>query len=195
MLRLRSFSGDQTHASFLPLMIVLLYDLEKNGSIPNRSARSSNVPVWGELMLLECFSSAAIMVFRSDNVQFVPDFEVRLRDALERASWSPVQEQGAFRRLSRAFPVQPVHEGPALAAVPGILRLAVTLAFSSVVNSFCHFLTRCRSSFSGSSTAGGPASLMGVAILFLCRLVVIPLWARFRGALMRCCVTQLEVVL
>ena len=184
MLRLRSFSGVKL-TLLLPLMIVLLYDLKKRVHPESLGQIIERPPVWGELMLLGMLLlGAAIMVFRSDNVQFVPDFEVHLRDALERFLVARPRNKELFVGYPALFLFSLCMKDQLWQRYREILRLAVTLAFSSVVNSFCHFHTPLSFILFREFNGWWSGVLMGVAILFLCRLVVIPLWARFRGALM-----------
>jgi hypothetical protein len=84
MLRLRAFSGVKA-TSFFPPLLVLLADLRRRETsrVPGRNI--PRPPLLGELFLIGIllaergwFSSAAT------NVQFVPAFEVRMREFLER---------------------------------------------------------------------------------------------------------------
>ena len=142
-------------------------------------------PLFGELFLgMVLLVLLGIILFRSDNVQFVPDFEVRLRDALERFLVARPRNKELFVGYPALFLFSLCMKDQLWQRYREILRLAVTLAFSSVVNSFCHFHTPLSFILFREFNGWWSGVLMGVAILFLCRLVVIPLWARFRGALM-----------
>jgi hypothetical protein len=183
MLRLRSFSGVKL-TLMLPLLVVILHDFRNRIHPESLGTLIGRPPVWGELMLLGVLLlGAALMLFRSDNVQFVPDFEVRVRDMLERFLVARPRNKELFVGYPALFLLSLCMKERLWQRYREILRLAVTLAFSSVVNSFCHFHTPLAFILFREFNGWWSGVLAGTALLFLFRLVIIPLWGRVRGAI------------
>ncbi len=85
ILRLRTFSGVKA-TLVLPPLLVLLADLKNREHPESLGQIFRRPPLWGELFLLGILLlGAALVLFRSDNVQVVPAFEIKVRELLERA--------------------------------------------------------------------------------------------------------------
>ncbi|MDR1510290.1 MAG: DUF5693 family protein [Synergistaceae bacterium] len=141
MLRLAPFSGVKL-TLLLPPVLILAHDLKKRIHPESLIDIINRPPLWGELMLAGLLISAAvILTIRSDNASYVPGWEIRLRDFLERMLW--------IRPRTKEFLVG----YPCLVIcfvaekrgwIPNyreIFRIGASIAFASAVNSFCHFHT------------------------------------------------------
>ena len=180
MLRLRTFSGVKL-TLLLPPLLVLLHDLKNRVHPESLDAFLSRPPLWGELMLGGVLLILlGIMLFRSDNVRFIPGFEARVRGALE-------QWLGARPRSKEVFLGYPSLMLLAFAVKNGLwaryrelLRLGAALGFSSVVNSFCHFHTPIafilRREFNGLWLG----LILGSVVVLAVGWILLPLWRRLR---------------
>ncbi len=141
MLRMSTFSGVKI-SLLLPPLIVLLHDLRRRVHPESLEQVLSRPPIWGEIVLFSVlFGMAGLVLFRSGNVSFVPGWEKAFRETLEQLLvarprtkefmagypslilWYVTARMGIWDRYREVF------------------RLGGTLAFSSVINSFCHFHT------------------------------------------------------
>ena len=138
MLRLRGFSGVKL-TLLLPPLLVLLHDLRNRIHPEGIGQILSRPPFWGELLLGGLVLGAAVfMAVRSDNTALVPQWELQFRELLERLL--------RVRPRTKEFLVgYPCLLLALLAARRNlwpryreILRVGASLAFASVVNSFCH---------------------------------------------------------
>ncbi|MDR1134076.1 MAG: DUF5693 family protein [Synergistaceae bacterium] len=141
MLRLTPFSGVKL-TLLLPPVLIVLNDLKLRihpESLPDILRRP---PIWGELALVGCaLCAAVILTVRSDNASFVPGWEVRFRDFLERLMWV----RPRTKEFLVGYPCMIVYF---VAERKGwfenyreVFRLGASMAFASAVNSFCHFHT------------------------------------------------------
>ena len=141
MLRLRAFSGVKL-TLMLPPLLVLLYDMHHRIHPESLSEFLSRPPLWGELFLgLILLVLMALVLFRSDNVQFIPGIEAQIRNTLERVLVARPRNKEVFIGypclLLYAFAVK----SGLWERYRELLRIGVALGFSSVINSFCHYHT------------------------------------------------------
>lgn len=180
MLRLRTFSGVKLTLLLSPLL-VLVHDLKNRVHPESLKALLSRPPLWGELMLGGVLLLLlGIMLFRSDNVQFIPGFEARVRGALERWLVARPRSKEIFlgypSLLLLAFAVR----NGLWARYREVLRIGTVLGFSSVVNSFCHFHTPVAFILIRELNGLWVGLLLGLASVLTLRWVLLPLWTRFR---------------
>ena len=181
MLRLRTFSGVKL-TLLLPPLLVLLHDLKNRVHPESLNALLSRPPLWGELMLGGVLLALlGLMLFRSDNVQFIPGIEAKVRGALERWLIARPRSKEVFlgypSLLLLAFAVR----NGLWARYREVLRIGVTLGFSSVVNSFCHFHTPIALTLLREFNGLWLGLVLGVAVVLTVRWVVLPLGCRFRA--------------
>lgn len=141
MLRLRTFSGVKL-TLLLPPLLVLLHDLKNRVHPESLNAFLSRPPLWGELMLGGVLLILlGIMLFRSDNVRFIPGFEARVRGTLEQWLVARPRSKEVFLGYPSLMLLAFAVKNGLWARYRELLRLGAALGFSSVVNSFCHFHT------------------------------------------------------
>lgn len=139
--RMTTFSGVKV-GLLLPLLLVFFMDLRKREHPESLTEILSRPPIWGELALAGVLCLAAlVMLLRSGNYGFVSNSEIAFRDWLE-------DILGARPRTKEFLIGYPsivlwywLKRHDLLAHWREVLRMAVTLAYSSAVNSFCHFHT------------------------------------------------------
>ena len=179
MLRMATFSGVKIALVFPP-MVVLLHDLRRRIHPESLEQVLSRPPLWGEIVLFAfLFGMAGIVLLRSGNVSFVPGWEKTFRETLEQlliarprtkefmagypclVLWYITSRMGLWERYREVF------------------RLGGTLAFSSVINSFCHFHTHL--SFILLRVVNGfwAGALVGLLFSALILWVVLPAWRRW----------------
>jgi hypothetical protein len=141
MLRITPFSGVKL-TLLLPPALILAHDLKKRIHPESIINIINRPPLWGELILAGLLLSAAvILTIRSDNASYVPGWEIRFRNLLERLLW--------IRPRTKEFLVgYPCLIICCIAEKRGwlpnyreIFRIGASMAFASAVNSFCHFHT------------------------------------------------------
>ncbi len=179
MLRLRAFSGVKA-TLFLPPLLVLLADLKRREHPESLGEIFRRPPLWGELFLLGILlAGAGLVLFRSDNVQFVPAFEVRMREFLERVLVARPRNKELLLGYPALLLWYYVRKADLWPGYREVLRMATVLGFSSAVNSFCHFHTPLYfilfRQFNGLWT-GVLVGMMGIVLL---RFVLLPLWERY----------------
>lgn len=141
MLRLVTFSGVKV-TLMLPLLLVLLSDLRNREHPESLSQVLARPPVWGELALAGLVALAALVVLiRSDNSSFVPGFERSARLWLEQILVARPRNKELFIGYPALIIWYFLKRHDLWGRYREVLRLAATLAFSSAVNSFCHFHT------------------------------------------------------
>ncbi len=141
MYRMRTFSGVKL-TLLLPLLLVLLIDLRKKEHPESLKEILARPPLWSELVVVGGLLLAAlIMIVRSGNFGFVNNSEILIRDYLEKL----LVARPRTKEFLIGYPALVVwyylKRKDLWAHWREALRLAVTLAFSSAVNSFCHFHT------------------------------------------------------
>jgi hypothetical protein len=184
MVRLKAFSGVKL-TLLLPPLLVLFHDLKRRIHPESISDILSRPPIWGELVLLGVAGLAAIIVlFRSGNVQFVPDWEIALRDSLERLLVARPRNKEIFAGYPFLFLWYLFRRKDLWRRYREILRIGATLAFATMINSFCHFHTRLYFTILREFNGLWAGILTGTITVAVFAFLVLPLWKRFRGALM-----------
>jgi hypothetical protein len=179
MLRLVPFSGVKL-TLLLPPLVILLYDLKRRIHPEPMLAVLNRPPLWGDLVLSGVLLlGAAILTIRSDNVSFVPGWEVRFRDLLERLLWVRPRTKEflvGYPCLILYFAVKRrgwmVHYREAF-------RIGASLAYASAVNSFCHFHTLLPITIVRVVNGWWLGILVGFISLVVLVYIVQPLWSNF----------------
>ncbi|MCR5347513.1 MAG: DUF5693 family protein [Fretibacterium sp.] len=147
MQRLQTFSGVKL-TLMLPPLLVLLHDLRRRIHPESLEDILSRPPLWGELMLCGVLLAGLLLVaVRSGNVSFgmasplTPGFEARLRGALERWLIARPRSKEVFLGYPCLLLLGFLVKNGLWARYREVLRIGVSLGFSSVINSFCHFHT------------------------------------------------------
>jgi hypothetical protein len=141
MLRLSPFSGVKL-TLLLPPVLVAANDLKLRIHPESPSDILCRPPLWGELVLVGgVLCAAAVLTVRSDNVSFVPGWEISFRDFLERIMWV----RPRTKEFLVGYPCMIIYfvaeRRGWLERYREVFRLGASMAFSSAVNSFCHFHT------------------------------------------------------
>ncbi|NLK19336.1 MAG: hypothetical protein GX310_06055 [Synergistaceae bacterium] len=179
MLRLRAFSGVKA-TLFLPPVLVLLADLRRREHPESLGEIFRRPPLWGELFLIGALLvGAGLVLFRSDNVQFVPAFEVKMREFLERVLVARPRNKEIFLGYPALLLWYYVRKADMWPRYREALRLAAVLGFSSAVNSFCHFHTPLFFILFRQFNGLWTGVLIGMAAIIFLRFVFLPLWERY----------------
>jgi hypothetical protein len=141
MLRLVPFSGVKL-TLLLPPLLILANDLKKRVHPESFTEIIVRPPLWGELVLVGVLLAGAfLLTLRSDNVSFVPGWEVHFRDALERALWV----RPRTKEFLAGYPCLIIYHALVRRGwaehYREIFRVGASLAFASAINTFCHFHT------------------------------------------------------
>ena len=147
ILRLQTFSGVKL-TLMLPPLLVLLHDLRRRIHPESLENILSRPPLWGELMLCGVLLAGLLLVaVRSGNVSMglasplTPGFEARLRAALERWLVARPRSKEVFLGYPCLLLLGFLVKRGLWTRYREVLRIGVSLGFSSVINSFCHFHT------------------------------------------------------
>lgn len=183
MLRMGAFSGVKA-TLLLPPVLILLHDLKRRVHPESLVEVLSRPPVWGELFLIGGLVAAAgLMILRSGNVSSVPGWEIQFRELLEQILIARPRTKEIFAgypALVLWFAVRRMDIWPGYREV---FRIGATLAFSSVVNSFCHFHTHTSfillRVFNGLWTGLLVGAVMAAVLVFL----LVPAWRRWHGVI------------
>ena len=159
---------------------MLLADLKRREHPESLGEIFRRPPLWGELFLLGILlAGAGLVLFRSDNVQFVTAFEVRMREFLERVLVARPRNKELLLGYPALLLWYYVRKADLWPGYREVLRMATVLGFSSAVNSFCHFHTPLYfilfRQFNGLWT-GVLVGMMGIVLL---RFVLLPIWERY----------------
>ncbi len=180
MLRLRTFSGVKL-TLLLPPLLVLLHDLKNRVHPESLDAFLSRPPLWGELMLGGLLLILlGIMLFRSDNVRFIPGFEARVRGTLEQWLVARPRSKEVFLGYPSLMLLAFAVKNSLWARYRELLRLGAALGFSSVVNSFCHFHTPIAFILLREFNGLWLGLLLGSVVVLVVGWVLLPLWRRLR---------------
>ena len=180
MLRLRAFSGVKL-TLLLPPLLVLLHDMKNRVHPESLNALLARPPLWGELMLGGVLLILlGIMLFRSDNVQFIPGFEARVRGALERWLVARPRSKEVFLGYPSLLLLAFAVKNGLWARYREVFRIGAALGFSSVVNSFCHFHTPVAFILIREFNGLWLGLLLGLAAVGAVRWILTPLWTRLR---------------
>ncbi|MCR4817842.1 MAG: DUF5693 family protein [Fretibacterium sp.] len=186
MLRLQTFSGVKL-TLMLPPLLVLLHDLRRR--IHPESLRDilSRPPLWGELMLCGVLLAGLLLVaVRSGNVSLglasplTPGFEARLRAALERWLIARPRSKEVFLGYPCLLLLGFLVRRGLWARYREVLRIGVSLGFSSVINSFCHFHTHLSLILLREFNGLWTGVLSGVILVAAVRWLLLPLLKRAR---------------
>lgn len=141
MLRLATFSGVK-FTLILPPALVLLHDLKRRIHPESLIDILSRPPLWGELMLIgTLLVGVGLIIFRSGNVAFIPGFEARIRETLERLLIARPRTREVFIGYPSILLLGYLVRNKLFVHYREVFRIGVALGFSSVINSFCHFHT------------------------------------------------------
>jgi hypothetical protein len=142
MLRLATFSGVKATLLFPPLL-VLFHDMKRRIHPEPLGEILRRPPLWGEAAAcLALLLGVAVVALRSDNVSYVPNWEIAFRDALERFLVVRPRTKEFLFGYPCLMIARTLAESDLLPRWREVFRLGAALAFASVVNTFCHFHTR-----------------------------------------------------
>ena len=180
MLRLRTFSGVKL-TLLLPPLLVLLHDLKNRVHPESLDTFLSRPPLWGELMLGGVLLILlGIMLFRSDNVRFIPGFEARVRGTLEQWLVARPRSKEVFLGYPSLMLLAFAVKNGLWARYRELLRLGAALGFSSVVNSFCHFHTPITFILLREFNGLWLGLILGSVVVLAVGWILLPLWRRIR---------------
>ena len=183
MLRMGTFSGVKI-ALLLPPMILLLHDLKRRIHPESLAQVLSRPPVWGELALVGVLAAAAgVMALRSGNVSFVPGWEIRFREFLEQLLIARPRTKEIFAGYPALVLWFVVRRKDIWGGFREIFRLGSTLAFSSVINSFCHFHTHLSFILLRVFNGLWTGLIVGSVVAAVLVLLVMPAWRRWQGVI------------
>lgn len=141
MLRLTPFSGVKL-TLLLPPLMVLANDMRKRVHPESLAEIMQRPPLWGELVLVGVFVVAAmVLTLRSDNFAFVPGWEARFRDFLERLLWVRPRTKEFLIGYPCLILYYSFVRGGVASHYREIFRIGASLAYASAINTFCHFHT------------------------------------------------------
>lgn len=180
-LRLTPFSGVKL-TLLLPPLLVLIHDLRRRVHPESLPEIINRPAVWGELFLIGIMILAMlIMALRSDNVSNVPAWEVAFRELLERTLLvRPRTKEFLIGYPALVFYWYVVRKG----WIPGYreaVRIVSVLAFSSAVNTFCHFHTLLSLSVIRTFNGWWLGMLIGIAAVAVINYAVVPMSKRLTG--------------
>ena len=141
MLRLKTFSGVKL-TLIIPPVLVIIHDLKKRIHPESLIQFLSRPPLWGELILIFILlAGVALLLFRSGNVSFLPGFEARIRETLEKFLIARPRSKEIFIGYPSLLLLNFLAANKLFSHYREIFRIGVSIGFSSVINSFCHFHT------------------------------------------------------
>jgi hypothetical protein len=182
MLRLRTFSGVKL-TLMLPPLLVVLNDLRRRVHPESLSELLSRPPLFGELFLCAVLLALLVLVlFRSDNVQFIPGLEAWTRNGLERLLIARPRNKEVFIGYPCLLLYAFAADKRLWPRCRELLRVGAALGFSSVVNSFCHYHTPLALILLREFHGLWAGVLVGLAATAGVRFVALPLWRRLRFA-------------
>jgi len=180
-LRLTPFSGVKV-TLLLPPLLVLMHDLRRRVHSESMLEIINRPAIWGELFLLGIMMLAmVIMALRSDNVSNVPGWEVAFREFIERA----LLVRPRTKEFLIGYPALVIYWYVFKKGwIPGYreaLRIVSVLAFSSAVNTFCHFHTLISLSLIRTLNGWWLGMLIGAVAVALINYALLPLGKRLRA--------------
>jgi hypothetical protein len=180
-LRLTPFSGVKL-TLLLPPLLVLVHDLRRRVHPESLTDIINRPAIWGELFLVGIMMLAMlIMALRSDNVSNVPVWEVTFREFMERALLvRPRTKEFLIGYPALVFYWYVVRKG----WIPGYreaVRIVSVLAFSSAVNTFCHFHTLLYLSVIRTINGWWLGMLIGIAAVALINYAAVPMSKKLTG--------------
>ena len=175
MMRLNTFSGVKL-TLVLPPLLILLHDLKKRIHPESLIAILSRPPLWGELVLVGVLlAGLGLIVFRSDNVAFIPGFEAKMRVALEKILIARPRTKEVFIGYPSILILSFLVSKKLFANYRELFRIGVALGFSSVINSFCHFHTPLALILLREFNGLWTGLIMGLIAVGLVKFVLLPL--------------------
>jgi len=181
MLRMGTFSGVKA-TLLLPPLLVLLYDLKTREHPESLKEVLTRPPLWGEMLLAGLLlGAAALVVFRSGNVSFVPGWEIRFREMLEQLLTARPRTKELFVGYPALILWYYVRRADIWPHYREIFRLGVTMAFCSAINSFCHFHTHIMFIILRVFNGLWTGLLLGLFLAACLRWIVLPAWKRWGG--------------
>lgn len=183
MYRLSTFSGVKL-SLLLPLLLILLIDVHKREHPESFPEIFMRPPLWAELALAgTLLLAAAVLLLRSGNYGLVGTSEIMFRDWLEKILGARPRTKEFLIGYPALVVWYYLKRQEMWARWREILRLAVTLAFSSAVNSFCHFHTPLSLTLLRGFNGWWTGLLLGSLTLFIGVRLGRPLFRRLRGLL------------
>ena len=174
MLRLQTFSGVK-FTLILPPVMVLLHDLKRRIHPESLIEFLSRPPLWGELVLIGVLlAGVGLIIFRSGNVAFIPGFEARIRETLERLLIARPRTREVFIGYPSLLLLNFLVGKKLFAHYREIFRIGVALGFSSVINSFCHFHTPLMMILLREFNGLWTGLIFGVVVVLVVKFVIIP---------------------
>jgi hypothetical protein len=179
MLRLSPFSGVKL-TLLLPPVLVAVNDMKLRIHPESASEILRRPPLWGELVLAGgALCAAVVLTVRSDNVSFVPGWEVNFRDFLERIMWVRPRTKEFLVGYPCVIIYFAAKKKGWIENYREIFRLGASMAFSSAVNSFCHFHTILILSAIRVANGWLLGIAVGIAVLVTMDYAARPLWKKF----------------
>lgn len=177
-LRLTPFSGVKL-TLLLPPLLILLHDFRRRVHPESVSEIMGRPAIWGELALVGVMLLAMlVMALRSDNVSSVPGWETSFRDLMERLLLvRPRTKEFAIGYPALILYYYVMRKGWAV-HYREAFRVAAAVAFSSAVNTFCHFHTELSLSALRVATGWGLGIIAGLAAVILLDRLGAPLWKK-----------------
>lgn len=177
-LRLTPFSGVK-FTLLLPPLLILFHDFRRKVHPESIGDIISRPAVWGELLLFGVTLLAMlIMTLRSDNFSSVPAWETAFRDFMERALLvRPRTKEFMVGYPALLLYYYVVRKGMA-ERYREVLRIAASLAFSTAINTFCHFHTVLILSAARVLNGWWVGILVGLALVGAVHYAGIPLWKK-----------------
>lgn len=177
-LRLTPFSGVKL-TLLLPPLLILFHDFRRRVHPESISEIMRRPAVWGELALVGAMMLALlVMTLRSDNVSSVPGWETAFRDFMERLLLvRPRTKEFTIGYPALILYYYVMRMGWA-AHYREALRLAASVAFSSAVNTFCHFHTALVLSILRVGIGWAAGIIVGVVAVALLHYAAVPLWKK-----------------
>ncbi|MDD4160359.1 MAG: DUF5693 family protein [Synergistaceae bacterium] len=184
-LRLTPFSGVKL-TLLLPPLLVFIHDLKRRIHPESLSEIISRPAIWGELFLIGIIMLAMlIMALRSDNVSNVPAWEVAFREFMERTMLvRPRTKEFLIGYPAMVFYWYIVKKGWIL-NYREAFRIVSVLAFSSALNTFCHFHTLLQLSLVRTLNGWWLGILIGVAAVAFINYALLPISKRLTGEIRR----------
>jgi hypothetical protein len=180
MLRLRTFSGVKLTV-LLPPLLVVLHDMRRRIHPESLTEFLSRPPLWGEFFLgLILLVFLALALFRSDNVQFIPGLEAKVRETLERFLVARPRSKEIFVGYPCLLLYIFAVKSDLWARYREVLRLGAVLGFSSVINSFCHYHTPLFFILLREFHGLWVGAVLGIASVFAVQYGLLPLWRKVR---------------
>lgn len=181
-LRLTPFSGVKL-TLLLPPLLVLIHDLSRRVHPESLPEIINRPPMWGELLLIGLLMLALlIMALRSDNVSNVPGWEIAFREFMERT----LLVRPRTKEFLIGYPALVLYWYIAAKGLASnyreALRIIAVLAFSSAVNTFCHFHTLLSLSVIRTINGWWLGLIIGAVIVAIIDRILFPLYKKYCGA-------------